>query len=238
MHIYEKYLKACIYPTQFTKTIICKLTSKALVSSNAAGFPTHYIRYSGPQLMILRVLVAFTRTTRMHTSCFRLADIIYPEPAYSYSASRIFWLRFMTWFHTKSSQLLTLDSHPVWRWIWGYCNTLFFMNGLTHVLPYSQRLHGARHKCLYMCSYSSCGKTLLTVVCVPTASRDAQALGLGISTPNWAHYVYTILIKRHKAAIQNTPTNSVLLVLSCILPAWYISCWMTFKADSFLLFIS
>lgn len=212
--------------------------SKALVSSNAADFPVSYIRYSGPQLTILRVLVAFIRTTRMDTSCFRLPDIIYPEPAYSYSVSRIFWLGFMTWFHIRSSQILTLDSHSVWRRIWGYCNTLFLMNGLTHVLPYSQRLHGARHKCLYMCSYSSCWKTLLTVVCVPTASRDAQALGLGISTPNWAHCVNATLVKRHTAAIQNIPMNSVLLVLSCILPAWYISCWMTFKVDSFLLSIS
>lgn len=178
----------------------------------------------------------------MDTYCFRFPDIIYPEPAHSYSVSRMFCLRFMTWFHTRSRQILALsqtqlDSHSAWMLIPGYCNTLFFMNGLTLSLI----VQGSMEKdtnILYMCSYSSCWKTLLTIVCVPTASRDAQAWGPGLSTPNWGHCVHTTAEKRHKAAIQNTPMNPVLLVFSCTLPAWYISCWMTFKVDPFLLFLS
>ena len=117
---------------------------------------------------------------------------------------------------------------------------LFFMNGLTHFLI----LRGSMKQdtnLLHMCSYSTCcWKILLTVVCVPTASREVQAFCPGISTPNWTHCVYTKLVKRHKAAVQNTAMNSMLLVFSCILvlQVQYISCWMTFKVDSLLLFIS
>lgn len=35
------------------------------MSSNAASSPVYYVRYSGPQLMFLRVPVAFIRTTRV-----------------------------------------------------------------------------------------------------------------------------------------------------------------------------
>lgn len=125
----------------------------------------------------------------------------------------------------------------------GLCHTKllrsFFMNGLTQFLI----LRGSTKQdanLLHMCSYSTRRTILLIVVCVPTASRDAQAFCLGISTPNRTHCLYTKLVKRHKAAVQNTAMNSMLLVFSCILvlPVWYISCWMTFKVDSLLLFIS
>lgn len=92
---------------------------------------------------------------------------------------------------------------------------LSFMNGLTHFLI----LRGSMKQdtnLLHMCSYSTCcWKTLLTLVCFPTASRDAQAFCLGISTPNQTHCVHTKLVKRHKAAVQNTAMNSILLAFSC-----------------------
>lgn len=205
------HLPNWVYKYNNLQTYLCKV----LVSSYAAGFPVYSVRFFRAQLMILRVLVAFMKTTRTHTSWFRLPDIIYPEPAHSYSVSRMFWLGFMTCFHIRSSQILTLsqaqlDSHSARMWLWEYRNTLFFMNGLTHFLilrgPMEQDTN-----VLCMCSSSSCWKTLLTVACVPTASRDAQALGPGISTPNWAHCVYTTAVKRHKAAIQNPP--------------WTLCCW-------------
>lgn len=66
------HLPNSVYKYSNLQTYLCK----ALVSSNAAGFPVYYKSYSGPQLMILRVLVAFIRTTRMDTSCFGLPHII------------------------------------------------------------------------------------------------------------------------------------------------------------------
>lgn len=91
---------------------------------------------------------------------------------------------------------------------------------------------------LHTCTYSTCcWQVLLTVVHVPAASRDAQAFCLDISTPNGIFCVHIKLVKWHRASVQNSRMNSV---SSCIfvLPIQCISCWMTFRADSLLLFIS
>lgn len=230
------HLPNSVYKYNDLQTYLCKV----LVRSHAAGFPVYYKRYSGPQLMILRVLVAFIKTSRMDTSCFRLPDIICPEPAHSYSESS------ETQVYDQISRKVKTDSET-FSTTTGFTLSVNvgmripwypFLKEWADTFPYFPMFHGARHKCivhvqLFLLLENTADRSMCS-----NSFKGCSGIGPGHLNTKWAYCVHTTAVKRHKAAIQNIPMNSVRLVLSCILPAWYISCWMTFKVDSFILFIN